>query len=301
MANGKFPPMPPGYGKSAKAISGADKVVEKEVVINDPVESPPPIEGKPQEANQVSSKISDSFENVSSSYFDDGDDVSKATEGGAPRAESMQAAPPQHQENPIQHHQEQQTHYQEEAPIQQPHQQAPTAPPRQHYQQEPRLDPNMAHAGVAMGGAAYAGASNPAPLYDPEEVLFSSHPAMFSNKPTVFIMYVLMLPILVGFAGFIFWRMQIKAARLQVKGRTIYYKEGIFAKQTAEINVENTRTIKVVQSFAQRIFSTGDVLIYTGGDEPEVIAKGYPNLQEFNAVVGKLKANTPPGVYPHRY
>ena len=298
MGNGKFPPMPPGYGKSAaEKVSKVNNTAEKEVVINSAESLPPLVESPPveisQEESKAPSKKAASFENMPSSYFDDGD---------TPQApQQVTAAPESHDDVKTEENRDTQQHYQE-APVQQQPQQNSAQQhahaPQQHHQGSPNVDPNMMHAG-AVTGAAYA--ANPSPQYDPEEVLFSSHPAMFSNKPTVFIMYVLMLPILVGFAGFIFWRMQIKAARLQVKGRTIYYKEGIFAKQTAEINVENTRTIKVVQSFAQRIFSTGDVLIYTGGDEPEVIAKGYPNLQEFNAVIGKLKANTPPGMYPHRY
>ena len=37
------------------------------------------------------------------------------------------------------------------------------------------------------------------------------------------------------------------------------------------------RSVKVNQSFFQRIFGVGDLEIYSSGDEPEIVVSGMPN------------------------
>jgi uncharacterized membrane protein YdbT with pleckstrin-like domain len=45
--------------------------------------------------------------------------------------------------------------------------------------------------------------------------------------------------------------------------------------------------VRVNQSLFQRIFGTGDVEIFTAGDDPEITAKGMPDPNEIRELISK--------------
>lgn len=64
-----------------------------------------------------------------------------------------------------------------------------------------------------------------------------------------------------------------------LQGDKLSYITGILSKHRQDLNINKISTISVDQTIIQRMFSVGDLRIYTTGDKPEIIAKGfrYPN------------------------
>lgn len=51
------------------------------------------------------------------------------------------------------------------------------------------------------------------------------------------------------------------------------------------MNISSIRTIRVKQSFFNRIFGVGTVEIYTAGDSAEFVAKGLPDPNKVRELV----------------
>ena len=115
--------------------------------------------------------------------------------------------------------------------------------------------------------------------------LYSEHPVMFKNKPIGFIITLILIPAYgIGLLIFLNWHLNNKASKLTVTDTEVLYEKGLMSKERSELNIGNIRTVKVKQSFFNRIFGTGTVELYTAGDTPEIIAVGMPNpnkIREF--------------------
>lgn len=110
------------------------------------------------------------------------------------------------------------------------------------------------------------------------EPLYSEHPAMFKNHPFGFILCLLLIPAFgLGLLILLWWYLQCKGSKLTVDERDILFEQGLFSKNRAEFGIEGVRTVRVNQSFFNRIFGVGTVQIYTAGDNPEIEAKGMPD------------------------
>jgi uncharacterized membrane protein YdbT with pleckstrin-like domain len=68
----------------------------------------------------------------------------------------------------------------------------------------------------------------------------------------------------------------------------VLYEKGLLSKERSELNITSIRTVKVKQSFWNRIFGTGTIELYTAGDSAEIIAVGMPDP---NRVRDIIKAN----------
>ena len=108
--------------------------------------------------------------------------------------------------------------------------------------------------------------------------LYSEHPAMFKNRPFVFIISLLLVPVFgVGLLILLGWYVQNKAAKLSVSENEILYEKGLLSKERSEVSISSVRTVKVKQSFLNRILGVGTVEIFTAGDTPEIVATGMPD------------------------
>ncbi|HBX37014.1 MAG TPA: hypothetical protein DEG76_06910 [Pseudohongiella sp.] len=115
---------------------------------------------------------------------------------------------------------------------------------------------------------------------------YSSHPAMFKNNPIGFVISVLLIPVFgVGILILLWWYLQTKAARLTVTDTEIIYETGLLNKEHSEVSLQSIRTVRVKQSFFDRIFGVGTIAIYTAGDNPEIIAKGMPDPNRIRELV----------------
>ena len=108
--------------------------------------------------------------------------------------------------------------------------------------------------------------------------LYSEHPVMFKNNPLGFILCLLLIPVFgLGLLLFLSWHLQNKASKLIVTSNDVMFEKGLLSKERSEINISSVRTVKVKQSFFNRIFGTGTIELYTAGDSPEIVAKGMPD------------------------
>lgn len=115
--------------------------------------------------------------------------------------------------------------------------------------------------------------------------LYAEHPAMFKNNPLGFILAVLLIAVGVGIIILLWWYLQTKASKLTVFENEILFEKGLLSKERSEVNIGIVRTVRVKQSFFNRIFGVGTVEIFTAGDNPEIVAKGMPDPNRIRELI----------------
>lgn len=115
---------------------------------------------------------------------------------------------------------------------------------------------------------------------------YSSHPAMFKNNPLGFIVALVLIPVFgLGLLILLWWYLQTRAAKLTITDNEIIYETGLLNKQHSEVSISSVRTVRVNQSFFNRIFGVGVITVYTAGDKPEIVAKGMPDPNRVRELV----------------
>jgi uncharacterized membrane protein YdbT with pleckstrin-like domain len=114
---------------------------------------------------------------------------------------------------------------------------------------------------------------------------YVANPAMFKNNPLGFILSLLLIPVGVGLIILLWWHLKNKASKLIITDDTILYEKGLLSKERSEIDIDSVRTVKIKQSFFNRIFGVGAIEIYTAGDAPEIIAAGMPDPNRVRELV----------------
>lgn len=103
--------------------------------------------------------------------------------------------------------------------------------------------------------------------------LYDEHPAMFRAHPFVFI---LLLVSVVGLLAIGVWWLRTKGERLALSDREVLMERGLLAKQRTEIALSSIRSVRITQSFGQRIFDVGNVELFSAGDIAEIAIKSMP-------------------------
>lgn len=104
--------------------------------------------------------------------------------------------------------------------------------------------------------------------------------ALLSQAPEL-ILLVLAVLILVWLLLFV----MSKVHRLTITDREVHYVVGLLAKKRTELGLTSIRSIRVDQSFFQRILGIGDVEFFTAGDSPEIRVKGMPSPHRIRELV----------------
>ena len=115
--------------------------------------------------------------------------------------------------------------------------------------------------------------------------LYAEHPAMFKNNPLGFILSVLLIAVGVGILILLWWYLQTKASKLTVFENEVMFEKGLLSKERSEVNIGIVRTVRVKQSFFNRIFGVGTVEIFTAGDNPEIVARGMPDPNRIRELI----------------
>ena len=115
--------------------------------------------------------------------------------------------------------------------------------------------------------------------------LYAEHPAMFKNNPLGFILSVLLIAVGVGIIILLWWYLQTKASKLTVFENEVMFEKGLLSKERSEVNIGIVRTVRVKQSFFNRIFGVGTVEIFTAGDNPEIVARGMPDPNRIRELI----------------
>jgi uncharacterized membrane protein YdbT with pleckstrin-like domain len=110
-----------------------------------------------------------------------------------------------------------------------------------------------------------------------ETVLYQNSPPMFRNNPIGFISCVALCAVGVGFLFLVIWYAKCKSEKLIITNEKILYESGILSKARDEVRLTSIRSTRVTQSFFQRILGTGNIEVFTAGDQPEITLLGFPN------------------------
>ncbi|WP_020210737.1 PH domain-containing protein [Gilvimarinus chinensis] len=118
--------------------------------------------------------------------------------------------------------------------------------------------------------------------------LYSAHPVM-KDHPFGFLLAVILIAAFgLGLIILLIWHINNKSTKLVITEADVLYEQGLLSKERSELSIKSIRTVRVKQSFLNRIFGTGTVELYTAGDNPEIVAKGLPDP---NTVRDIIKAN----------
>ena len=138
------------------------------------------------------------------------------------------------------------------------------------------------------------------------DLLYSENPKMPRNNPFMFTLIIILniaglvaairldqqsfqIIGLVVWLGtviwLLIWYLKIKSKKLSVTNRDMLYEEGLLRKNRKELALDKVRTVEVDQSFVERIFSVGEVRVFTAGDQPEIVVKGLPDPNRIRELV----------------
>ena len=114
---------------------------------------------------------------------------------------------------------------------------------------------------------------------------YSEHPAMFKNHPFGFLIALLLIPTGIGIVVLLIWYLKCKGELLQIKDGEILFETGLLSKDRIEITMKSVRTVKVSQSFTDRIFGVGTIKLFTAGDSPEFVTSGMPDPNRIRELI----------------
>ena len=116
--------------------------------------------------------------------------------------------------------------------------------------------------------------------------LYNEHPVMFKANPIGFIFsIVLILAFGVGLLILLYWYLNTKATKLVVTEDEILYEYGLLSKERIDVNTSMIKTVKVKQTFFNRMFGVGSIEIYTTGDTPEFIVSAMPEPNKIRDII----------------
>lgn len=107
--------------------------------------------------------------------------------------------------------------------------------------------------------------------------LYQEHPTMFADEPGRFILACLLVPLGIGIVWLIWWFITNRSEMLTVDEDRVSYRKGIFSKEQIAVEMTSIRTVKIDQSFVDRIFNCGTLRIFTAGDLPDIVVGGLPD------------------------
>ena len=140
-------------------------------------------------------------------------------------------------------------------------------------------------------------------LTEGEEVLWQGHPSLRLITPSVVVGLVLALggvvltvvlteptvrwlPLLgvpLGIAVVAWAYVSLVSTRYVLTSEEVYRKRGIFDQSVAQIRLDRVQNTTFSQSPTERLFSYGDITIYTAGsDTMDITLENVPNPQEVN-------------------
>jgi uncharacterized membrane protein YdbT with pleckstrin-like domain len=106
-----------------------------------------------------------------------------------------------------------------------------------------------------------------------EAWLYDEHPAMFRANALLFILLLLSV---VGILAIGIWWIRTKGERLALSDREVLLERGILAKQRTEVALSSIRSVRITQTFSQRLFGVGNIELFSAGDVAEIAIRSMP-------------------------
>lgn len=117
------------------------------------------------------------------------------------------------------------------------------------------------------------------------QTTYSERPAMFRSNPFGFILAVLLIPVGVGVIILLVWYLKCLSTKLELDGNDLVLTKGLLSKDRIELDVGSIRTVRVYQSFLNRIFNVGSVSVFTAGDIAEIEVFGLPDPHDLRELI----------------
>ena len=117
-------------------------------------------------------------------------------------------------------------------------------------------------------------------------IRYAEHPSMFRNNPLGFILAVLLIAAFgLGILILLYWYLKCKSTYIAIDDSTVILERGLLSKERIELDLDRIRTVRVHQSFFNRMFGVGRIAVYSAGDEPEFEASGMPDPGRFRELI----------------
>ena len=121
-----------------------------------------------------------------------------------------------------------------------------------------------------------------------ELILYRAHPAMFRNNPVLYVLFLLLCLIGIGFLLFLIWWLRTLSSTLVVTDQKTTLRTGLLSKNTDDVYHKDVRNIQVRQTFFQRIFGVGTIGISSAAQaDMEIVAQGIPNPCRVKEIIEK--------------
>ena len=119
-------------------------------------------------------------------------------------------------------------------------------------------------------------------------IFYEANPSMLRMNPFATVLSILLIPVGIGILILLWMYILTKMDKLTVKEGEIIWVHGLLNKAYTEINMHSVRTVRVSQTLLQRMLKAGDLVIYTSGDNPEVVIRGLPEPEKLrNYIKGR--------------
>jgi len=124
-----------------------------------------------------------------------------------------------------------------------------------------------------------------------EAVLYKDSPAMFRNRPILFLICCVLVPFGIGLLILIVWWLKCWQTSVVVTNDRVTLRKGILSKYTSDILISDIRNVQVAQSFVQRILGVGRVTVSTTGQaDMEIDVNGLPHPERIQSIINKIRA-----------
>jgi len=119
-----------------------------------------------------------------------------------------------------------------------------------------------------------------------ETVLYKDSPAMFRNRPVLFLVCCALIPVGIGLVVLFVWWLRCLATSLVITERRITLRQGLLSKDTNDVLIADIRNVKVRQNLLQRIFGVGTVAVSTSGQsDMEIEVHGVRAPERIKAII----------------
>ena len=126
----------------------------------------------------------------------------------------------------------------------------------------------------------------------PETVLYQDHPAMFRNRPVLFLACCALIPFGIGIVVLLVWWLRCLATSLVITDSRVTLRKGLLSKATNDVLIADIRNVQVSQSLLQRIFGVGAVAVSTSGQgDMEIEVHGMPAPDRIKAILNDRRTD----------
>ena len=128
----------------------------------------------------------------------------------------------------------------------------------------------------------------------PETILYRAHPAMFRNRPVLFLLCLALVGAWgIGLPWLLAWWIHSLATTLTVTDERISLRRGILAKYTSDVLIADVRNVQIGQSMLQRLFGVGSVGISSAGQGGlEIEVTGLPAPWRVKGIIDERRAES---------